>query len=86
MAEPMKGWRVLTDLLKPKGFMKIALYSDLARQPVVAARAFIQERGYQSTPEDIRACRHALLKLADEDGVKKVAIGKDFYTTEVGWK
>ena len=33
MDEPMAGWRVLVDLLKPGGLMKIGLYSELARQP-----------------------------------------------------
>ena len=30
MSEPMTGWRVLTDLLKPSGLMRIGLYSELA--------------------------------------------------------
>ena len=30
MDEPMAGWRVLVDLLKPGGLMKIGLYSEFA--------------------------------------------------------
>ena len=38
MDEPMAGWRVLTDLLKPGGLMKIGLYSQSARQQIVKIR------------------------------------------------
>jgi tetratricopeptide (TPR) repeat protein/2-polyprenyl-3-methyl-5-hydroxy-6-metoxy-1,4-benzoquinol methylase len=31
MADPVAGWKVLTDCLKPGGLMKIGLYSELAR-------------------------------------------------------
>jgi 2-polyprenyl-3-methyl-5-hydroxy-6-metoxy-1,4-benzoquinol methylase len=41
LGDPIRGWRVLTDLLKPGGMMFIGLYSELARKAVVAARAFI---------------------------------------------
>ena len=42
MDEPMAGWRVLTDLLKPGGLMRIGLYSDLARQHIVKVRKEIK--------------------------------------------
>ena len=32
MADPVAGWRTLTNCLKPNGLMKIGLYSNLARQ------------------------------------------------------
>ena len=32
MDDPMAGWKVLTDCLKPGGLMKIGLYSELARE------------------------------------------------------
>ena len=35
MSEPMAGWRVLTDCLKPGGLINIGLYSELARQNIV---------------------------------------------------
>ena len=38
MEDPQEGWRILTGLVKPGGLMKIALYSEIARQDVVAAR------------------------------------------------
>jgi SAM-dependent methyltransferase len=61
MAEPLVGWRALLSLLRPGGFMRVGLYSELARRDIVAARAFIAERGYRPTDEDIRRCRQELL-------------------------
>ena len=62
MRDPFEGWRILLSLLRPNGFIHLGLYSELARRDVVAARAFIAERGYASTPADIRRCRQDLLQ------------------------
>ncbi len=61
MADPFGAWRLVLELLRPGGIMHVALYSELARRDVVAARAFIAERGYQPTPQDMRRCRQDLL-------------------------
>jgi SAM-dependent methyltransferase len=61
LADPLAGWRALLALLRPGGFMRVGLYSELARRDIVAARAFIAERGYQPTDDDIRRCRQELL-------------------------
>jgi SAM-dependent methyltransferase len=61
MADPFEGWRVLLTLLRPGGIMHLGFYSEIARRDLVAARAFIAERGYASTPADIRRCRQDLL-------------------------
>ena len=62
LADPAAGWRVLLSLLRPHGLMLVGLYSATARQSLTAARAFIAERGYRATPEDIRACRQDLIQ------------------------
>jgi hypothetical protein len=36
--------------------MKVALYSETARQHIVAGRSMISEMGYTSSAEDIRQC------------------------------
>ena len=41
--------------------MYVALYSPPGRQRLAVARAFIAERGYRSTPEDIRRFRQDLM-------------------------
>jgi SAM-dependent methyltransferase len=79
LAEPMAGWRVLLGLLRPGGFMRVSLYSELARRGVVAARAFILEQGYRPTAEDIRSCRQDLLNSPLKDVTK---VGDFFSTSE----
>ena len=77
MSDPQAGWRILLDLLRPGGFMHVGLYSELGRRDVVAARAFIAERGYASTAADIRRCRQDLL----ETPLRSVARFHDFFST-----
>lgn len=80
MRNPMAGWQVLTDLLRPGGFMQICLYSEIARKPVVAAREFIAAHGFESSPAGIRRCRQAILALPEESPTKKITGWHDFYT------
>lgn len=81
MQDPLAGWKVLLGLLKPQGFMKVALYSELARQPVVAARELIARQGYLPTTEGIRECRRDILRLSAADPARQVFKSRDFYTT-----
>ena len=75
MADPFAGWRVLLTLLRRGGIMHLGFYSELGRRDLMAARAFIAERGY--APADIRRCRQDL--LASEH--RSVARFSDFFTT-----
>ena len=59
--------------------MEVGLYSEIARTDVVEARAFIGERGYASTPEEIRRCRQDLIAL-DGPMAKALSASKDFYS------
>ncbi len=77
MANPLAAWRILLSLLRPHGFMRVALYSQTGRREISAARAFIAERGYRSTSEDIRRCRQDLL----DSPLKGVATAGDFFST-----
>jgi tetratricopeptide (TPR) repeat protein/protein-L-isoaspartate O-methyltransferase len=84
LAEPFVGWRALLPLLRPGGFMTIGLYSELARAEIVAARAFIAERGYGATAEDIRKCRQELLDqqlLGDAKRFARIVESADFFST-----
>jgi 2-polyprenyl-3-methyl-5-hydroxy-6-metoxy-1,4-benzoquinol methylase len=63
MADPFAGWRVLLSLLRPDGFMRLGFYSEVARRNIVQARAFIAERGYGATADEIRQCRQNLMDL-----------------------
>jgi len=69
MADPVAGWSVLTDLLRPGGRMFIALYSARARTDIVAARKWIADLGLQPTPKDMRALRKRLFFDGDATGL-----------------
>jgi tetratricopeptide (TPR) repeat protein/SAM-dependent methyltransferase len=77
LADPIAGWRELLSLLRPGGFMRLGLYSECARRDVVAARTFIGERGYSSTPPDIRRARQDLIDNGAQFG--RVTSSRDFY-------
>ena len=71
----------LLSLLRPGGVMQVGLYSKLARQNVVAARALIAERGYRPIPEDIRRCREDIFAAEDGSLLKSASTFSDFFTT-----
>jgi SAM-dependent methyltransferase len=79
LAAPLEGWRVLVSCLRPGGFMRIGLYSEIARAGIVAARIHIAERSYGATADDIRRCRQELLSSPDES-LRQVAEFWDFFT------
>jgi len=67
MDEPMAGWRVLKDLLKPSGLMMIGLYSELARQHIVEVRKEITLLGVETSESEIRKFRRSLVESNDEN-------------------
>jgi SAM-dependent methyltransferase len=81
LADPWAGWRVLLSLLRPGGLMQVALYSDLARRNVVAARALIAARGYRPVPQDIRRCREEIMATTADPVLQSLTRTSDFFTT-----
>lgn len=73
MEDPLHGWRILRNLLKPGGWMLIGLYSTLGRQDIRAAREMI-------AGQDLRTARQTLLKLPQSHPAKNVTQTIDFYT------
>jgi tetratricopeptide (TPR) repeat protein/SAM-dependent methyltransferase len=59
--DPWAGWRVLLSLLRPGGFMRVGLYSELGRPGVIASRALVAERGYRADTEGIQQFRQELI-------------------------
>ncbi len=78
--DPVAGWRVLVGLLAPGGKMKVALYSEIARRGVVAARRLIADRGFAADLRGIRASRAAIMALRPGDPARLVLRTVDFYT------
>ena len=82
MADPLAGWRVLTDLLRDGGLMKIGLYSEKGRPDVVAARNFIERGGYGNTAAEIRRCRQDIIAAAEngDQHMIRLCMRSDFYS------
>ncbi len=80
MAEPLRGWRALTEALVPGGVMQIGLYSELAREGVVAARKHIREHGLRPVADDIRALRKQILSNRSDNELVDLAMSEDLYT------
>ncbi len=67
MNEPMSGWRILMDLLKPGGLIKIGLYSELARQNIVEVRKEITLQKVGTSDVEIREFRRSLAESNDKN-------------------
>src|SRR5262249_9949357 len=80
LADPLAGLRVLVKLLRPRGLMHLAFYSEAGRRAMVAARNFIAQRGYRPTLADIRRCRQELMSEKPAN-LPDLANLSDFYST-----
>jgi 2-polyprenyl-3-methyl-5-hydroxy-6-metoxy-1,4-benzoquinol methylase len=81
LSDPFAGWRLLLSMLRSGGFMRLGLYSKLARKDLVDARRFITERGYRPSAEDIRRCRQELTSFGDDTPLKRATEWSDFFST-----
>ncbi len=83
MNDPMAGWRVLVDLLKTGGLMKIGLYSESARRHIVKTREEIGLRGIGTSEAEIRHFRQSLAESHDEHHQQLTSFGDFFSLSEV---
>ena len=79
MDEPMAGWKVLVDLLKPSGLMKIGLYSELARSQIVKTRKEIASLKVGTSVSEIRNFRQHLVESHDENH-QLLTTSSDFFS------
>ena len=79
MDNPMAGWKVITDCLKPSGLIKIGLYSELARQNIVKIREEIKQRNTGSSDAEMRSFRNMIME-SDKDHHSQVLRFPDFYS------
>ena len=79
MDNPMAGWKVLTECLKPGGLMRIGLYSELARKHIAKIRKEISKLDIGSSEPEMRSFRDEIIK--SEKGHHKLIIeSTDFYS------
>ena len=79
MDDPVAGWRVLTDCLKPGGLMKLGLYSELARQHIVEMRGEISKADIGSSYEEMKSFRTMVIN-SDQNHHKQILSVVDFYS------
>ena len=80
MADPIAGWKVLTNCLKQNGLMRIGLYSELARQHIVQARGIIADTNIFPNKQGMLEFRRRIIKLNDPV-FKTLQNSNDFYST-----
>ena len=80
MADPLLGWTALRGLLRPRGLMKIGLYSARARRPLQAAQDFAAAGGYAPSTDGIRRFRQDVLALPDDHPAKAIIASPDFHS------
>jgi SAM-dependent methyltransferase len=82
LADPCQAWRKLLSLLRPDGCMHIGLYSELARQNIVAVQNWLHERAYTASVDDIRRARQTLMGDGAEEPLGGDLLESwDFFTT-----
>jgi SAM-dependent methyltransferase len=81
MKDPLAGLKVLLDILKPHGFLKLGLYSEISRQHIVGIKEFIKKKKFKTSIKDIRNCRESIVNQNKNKLFQKVINNFDFYST-----
>ncbi|MCG8612303.1 MAG: tetratricopeptide repeat protein [Pseudomonadales bacterium] len=83
LANPIAGWQQLHKCLKPRGLMKIGLYSVQARKPVNVARRLISDLNLQPIYADIVHFRQMVIEAEGylKDQLQPLVRYRDFYST-----
>jgi SAM-dependent methyltransferase len=77
LADPLKGWRILADKLRPGGVMQVALYSASGRRSLEGIRRYAAARGFGPARESLLAFRHHVLKISRERDHPDAAVLRD---------
>jgi hypothetical protein len=79
MDDPYAGWKVLTELLRPGGFMRIGLYSRAGRTRIAAAQEAARRGQYVPTRDGILRFRRECAKHCDRATILCLSALKDYY-------
>ena len=80
MEQPSDGLSALVQQLSPGGYIKLGLYSEIARKVIVDARLVIQKLGIRSTPESIREFRRKVINGEIRELLDLPKFATDFYS------
>jgi len=81
MNDPVAGLKVLLNILEPHGFLRLGLYSEIARQYVVRARELIKIKNFKNTNEDIKRFRQLIINEKLDSSLQNLTDTLDFYST-----
>jgi ubiquinone/menaquinone biosynthesis C-methylase UbiE len=81
MDDPESGLKALLGVVKPGGYIKLGLYSELARRAIVEVRKAFVRSEMKPSLENIRAIRTALLYGDAKPECKQVVRFGDFYAS-----
>ncbi len=81
MEDPGGTLSIFANLLEDNGLLYLAAYRKAARQPVLEARALVQQQGLPSTREGIRQARSLIIEMASSrSDFAKMIRWRDFFT------
>src|SRR5262249_11830424 len=80
LADPFRAWDGLQSLLRPKGFMRLGFYSEIARRNIARARQLIAQEGFGSTSREIRRARRYLVGLDASAELEDATRAADFFS------
>tara|TARA_Y100001934_G_scaffold60936_2_gene75454 strand:+ start:370 stop:2910 length:2541 start_codon:yes stop_codon:yes gene_type:complete len=80
MESPLRGWRVLSNCLKPGGVMKIGLYGEISRRHIVKAREIISSMNIGTSHDELVNFRE-YIKATKEPSLVPLKREPDFYNT-----
>lgn len=79
MKDPVAGWRILRDLVKPGGFMIIGLYSKVARRALLQAQEIARQSGYKNDATGMKAFRRRAGELLSLELLKDITGFRDYF-------
>ena len=81
MEQPLKGWKILRNLLKPSGLMRVGLYSKLAREKWSNLKSLTPKTVSNSGLEDlIRQSRIKIIQKVRTSQDQSLFDTADFYS------
>ena len=79
MQKPLDGLCALRQVLRDDGIIRLALYSETGRTPVIAGIALRENLGLPPTPEGIRRLRDKIYQLPIDHPARALLGWRDFY-------
>tara|TARA_B100001741_G_scaffold191592_1_gene157881 strand:- start:210 stop:704 length:495 start_codon:yes stop_codon:yes gene_type:complete len=80
MKQPADGLSALVQKLKPGGYIKLGLYSEVARKVILNARELIQTLGFKSNANSIREFRERVINGDFKELLDLPQFSSDFYS------